>query len=214
MFEDIVKYAPLLFQGIGMTLELSLATMATAVILGLLLCLLRVYRSAVISSVCDGGVYLIRSIPCVMLLVLVHYGFLPLLGIQNSFFLSAYIGLSVYTSVYLSEIFRAGFRAIHMEESEAAASLGLTPWQRLLYVLIPLVFIRMAPALINQGVTLIKDTSLASLIGLLELTRASEIIYERTLREAPLLLFSALIYFLLCYSLSRLGRVKGFNITD
>lgn len=201
--EDIIRYAPLLTRGLLMTLTLALGAYAVALLLGVLVAVVRFYQVPLLSPGLAGLVYGIRSIPAIMLLVLLHFGILPLLGFQNSFLLSAYLGLTLYTTAYLAEILRGGFQSIHQEEFEAAISLGMTGLQRLVYILIPLLLLRMLPTLVNQFVTLLKDTSLASIIGVIELTRAAEIVYERTLHEVTLLVFISVVYFLICYSLSR-----------
>src|SRR5689334_18002657 len=128
---DISSDWDLILKGVTATIVLAASAMTTALVIGLIVSIIRVYRIAVISRLLDGLVYLVRSIPCIMLIVLIHYGVLPVLDIRNSLFFSAYIGLSLYTIAYMSEIFRAGFSAIHQEEAEAAASLGLTFRQRL-----------------------------------------------------------------------------------
>jgi His/Glu/Gln/Arg/opine family amino acid ABC transporter permease subunit len=212
--EDIFNYAPLLGQGLITTIFLSITVMSTALVIGMLLAVVRYYRLPVLTWPSDGYVYMVRSIPLVMLIVLVHFGILPAMGFQSSFLFSAFVGLTLSTTAYVAEIFRGGFQAIHQEEHEAAKSLGLNVFQRLVYILIPLVVTRMMPTLINQFVTLIKDTSLASIIGVIELTRSAEIIYERTLHEAPLLVFVALLYFSLCYGLSRLSRHLERNSSE
>ncbi len=204
--DDLIHYGPLLAHGLSLTLFLSLTVMVTSLFLGLLVAICRYYRLVAVHGILEGYVYLVRSIPVVMLIALVHFGLLPALGIENSFMLSAFVGLSLSTTAYVAEILRGGFTTIHQEEYEAATSLGLNVFQQLLYVLVPLVLSRMMPTLVNQFVTLIKDTSLASIIGVIELTRASEIAYEHTMREATILIFVALIYFVLCYGLSRWSR--------
>ncbi len=73
--------------------------------------------------------------------------------------------------------------------------------QRLTHIILPLAINRMTPALVSQFISLIKDTSLASTIGLIELTRSGEIIYERTFHEAEILLFIAFVYFIICFGL-------------
>lgn len=203
---EILQYAPLLTQGLIATIVLSILVMAKALVSGMVLAILRFYQVPILGRLSDGYVYLLRSIPLIMLIALVHFAVLPLLGIQHSFFLSAFVGLALSTSAYIAEIYRGGLQSIHTEEHEAAVSLGLTLPQRLIYVIIPLTVTRMMPALVNQFVTLIKDTSLASIIGVIELTRAAEIIYERTLHEVALLLLVSGIYFMLCYGLSRWAR--------
>lgn len=201
--EDLLQNAPLLLQGLANTVFLSALTAVTAFVLGLGLATVRFYRIPVASSLASAYVTLARSIPVIMLIALVHFALLPMLGIQNSFFLSAFVALTMATTAYFSEILRGGYHAIRREEMETSVSLGLNGFQQLLLVLMPLAVTRMTPALVNQCVTLIKDTSLASVIGVIELTRSAEIIYERTFHEVTLLLFVALVYFTLCYALSR-----------
>jgi His/Glu/Gln/Arg/opine family amino acid ABC transporter permease subunit len=152
-------------------------------------------------------VELIRAVPLVGFLVFVHYGLLaPWLGPRADYFFTAWVAFSLFEAAYFSEILRTGLRALRREEREAAISLGLTPLQRYRLVYGPLALRRASPALVNQAVTLIKDTAIASILGLVEFTRAGEIIYERTYQDLPILMLQALVYFLLCYSLSRLGR--------
>lgn len=203
---DIIESAPLLLRGLALTLGLSLCAAVLSWGFGLSVAVIRYFGVPGISQALAGLVYLIRSIPVVMLMVFIHFGALPALGFQNSFFLSALVALSISTTAYLSEIFRSGFASLGAEEYETAVCLGLNVMQRLIYVFIPLVLLRVLPATVNQFVTLIKDTSLASIIGVIELTRSAEIVYERTLHEMTMLAFVALVYFVICYTLSRFSE--------
>ncbi len=204
--QELLVYAPLLLQGLGITLGLSVLVMAISFIGGLKLAIFRFYGLPFLGPFSAGLVYVLRSIPVVMLIALVHFGLMPLLDFHPSVFASACVALSLSTSAYVSEILRGGFASLRREEIEAAKSLGFNTLQRLVYIFVPLAVGRMLPAIVNQFVTLIKDTSLASIIGLIELTRAAEIIYETTMHEAMMLLVIAIIYFFICYGLSRLAR--------
>lgn len=201
--EDVFNNAWPLFNGILMTLSLAFSVFLVSLVLGLLLAITRFRRLPVLCWLADGYVYLVRSVPLIMLIALVHYGVLPALGVEYSLWVSAFTALTLAMVAYLSELLRGGFDSLHKEELEGAAGLGLNWPQRFVLVFIPLVLSRLTPALVNQGITLIKDTSLVSLIGLIELTRSAEIIYERTLHELTLLGFVAITYFIVCYGLSR-----------
>ena len=127
-------------------------------------------------------------------------------GLASSFFQSACLALIVFTSAYVAEIVRGGLKSIEIGHIDAAKSLGLNYFQRLIYVILPLAISRMMPALVSQFISLIKDTSLASAIGLIELTRSGEIIYERTYHQFEILLFIGFIYFIICFTMSTISR--------
>lgn len=212
--DDIVTHWELISKGLWTTMMLAIAVYGFSFGVSLLMSLARYLEvllpqssiSRWIKGSVDTYVYLLRSVPLIMLVALIHYGILPSMGLQYSFFFSAFVAFSLSTIAYLTEILRGGFEALRREELESAASLGLSVWQRFLYVFIPLILARTMPALVNQGITLIKDTSLASIIGVIELTRSTEIIYERTLHELTLLIFTAVVYFVICTTLSKVAQ--------
>ena len=206
VFNGISHYQGLLLAGLGQTVMLALVVIATGLLGGLILTLLRVTRLPLMTQSVGAWVYLFRNIPLIMLIALMHYAILPFMGYTIDFFFSAWLAMSLSASAYFAEIYRGGFKTLQNDEKEAASVIGLSLLQQIRYVLIPLVFIRMAPALINQSVSLIKDTSLASLIGVIELTRSAEIVYEHTFHEGEMLTLIALIYFVLCYSLSTFAK--------
>ena len=126
---------------------------------------------------------------------------------ETAIFTSSCIAFIVFTSAYVAEIIRSGLNSIEKGHIEAAKSLGLDTSQRLTYIILPLAITRMTPALVSQFISLIKDTSLASAISLVELTRAGEMIYERTYHDTEILVFIAFIYFTICFSLSKLSKL-------
>jgi len=150
-----------------------------------------------------------RNIPIILLIALIHYGIIPALGIEGDFFVSACVALGLSSSAYFSELYRGGFSSITTEERQSAKALGLSFIQQLLWVLIPLAVLRVLPSFANQLVSVVKDTSLAALIGVVELTRSAEIIYETTYQEGPMLLLLALTYLGLCLGINHLcQRIK------
>ena len=127
-------------------------------------------------------------------------------GLQSTVMQSGIIALTLFTSAYIAEIVRSGLNSIESEQIQAAKALGLGRNYILRYIILPVALFRMTPALTAQFITLIKDTSLVSIIGLIELTRAGEFIYENTHKELEVLIVIALIYFVMCYTLSLIAK--------
>ena len=202
----IEQAAPLLLQGVGLTLVLAFSSAFVGLLGGTSLALLRSYQIPILGRLATVYIEFIRSQPLILFVIFVHYGLLPLVIQQAPVLLSAFVAFSLFQSAYLAEVIRGGLRSIRPQERESAVSLGLSTLQRLRFVELPLAFRRCAPALLSQLITLIKDTSLASIIGLIELTRAGEIIYEQTYQDFEILVIQAVIYLTLCLGLLAFGR--------
>lgn len=197
-----------LMKGLLMTFKLAILSIAGSLVLGTIVGITRYLQIPPFSLIAAFYIETVRSVPLILFIFFTHFGFLPyILGTPSSFFVSSCIALIVFTSAYIAEIIRGGLGSIEKEHVDAAVSLGLTRFQRLEYIILPIAVQRMVPALVSQFIALIKDTSLASTIGLIELTRAGEIIYERTYHEFEVLVFVAFVYFLVCFSLSRVSRL-------
>jgi len=205
---DIIENFDFLMKGLTITLKLALVSVTGSLILGTILGVLRYSRIFLISWFAVAYIESVRSIPLILFIVFIHFGALPYLtGVPSSFFDSSCIALIIFTSAYVAEIIRSGLNSVEKGHIDAAKSLGLSRMQRLSYIILPLAVSRMTPALVSQFISLIKDTSLASTIGLIELTRAGEIIYERTYHESEILIFIAFMYFVICFGLSKLSRI-------
>lgn len=214
-FSDITTNFGFLMGGLWMTIKLAIVAITGSTILGVLLGIARNSKVPGISWIATSYIEFVRSIPLILFIIFVHFGLLPnILHIQPSFFLSAAVAMIIFTAAYIAEIVRGGLKSIERGHIEAARSLGLTYVQMMSYVILPLALSRMAPALVSQFIALIKDTSLASIIGLIELTRAGEIVYGRTFHEFEILIFIALVYFMICYSLSVLSKkIEAISIS-
>lgn len=206
-WNDIIDNFEFLMKGLLMTLELALVAIIGSSMLGIFLGVSRHSKLPVLSWFATAYIEFVRSIPLILFIIFVHFGLLPyILHIQPTFFLSAAVAMIIFTAAYIAEIVRGGLKSIERGHTEAARSLGLNYIQMMIYVILPLALSRMTPALVSQFIALIKDTSLASIIGLIELTRAGEIVYGRTFHEIEILLFVAFTYFVICYSLSVLSK--------
>lgn len=204
--EDIWLGRSLLAQGLLYTVLLSVSSFAVAFVLGTGLGLLREEVKGWPGKLATLYIEFLRGIPLILFLIFIHYGLLPLLFGQSNFLVSSWLAFVLFEAAYIGEIIRGGLRSVSATEREAAISLGLNRWQQVREVLLPLTFGRMAPALVGQFISLIKDTSLAAVVGVIELTRAGEIIYEQRFHDLEILLFQALVYFLLCFGIALLGR--------
>lgn len=148
---------------------------------------------------------LIRATPVLAILFIVFFA-LPKVGFDLSGQEAAIIGLTIYTSAVLSEIVRAGILSIPNGQVEAARSLGLSYALTMRRVVLPQALSRMAPAIVSQLITLVKDTSLASLVAVQELVGTSRQLFNFYGNPIETLFVAACIYFAICYSLSQVAR--------
>lgn len=212
---DIIANSDLLLKGLRITLMLGILSGVTSLVIGTLLGLAR-YSNITPLKICSATfIEITRSIPLVLYIVFIYLTCSPILGQINIFhdeifgsleFQSAFIALSLFTSAYIAEIVRSGLKSVESTQIQAAKALGLNIFQRLKYVILPCAISRMMPALVSQFISLIKDTSLASIIGLIEFTRSGEIIYERTYNETQILALIAFVYFVICYGMSQISK--------
>lgn len=196
-----------LLAGVQVTLTMAAIAIAGSLILGLLLALLRLSPFPLISWPAVVFVEAVRSLP-VLLLIFFASLWLPRIGLRVDPFGAGALALTLYTAAVNAEIMRAGILSIERGQVEAARSLGLSYVQTMRHVVLPQALRRMVPPQVSQLVTLIKDTSLTAVIGVLELTRRSQILYQSENPPNPLqaLFVAACIYFVVNYSLSRVSR--------
>ncbi len=145
-------------------------------------------------------------------LIFVFFG-LPFVGINISAMSAAFISLSVYSVAYLTEIVRTGIESIAWTQWEASSSLGFNFLQTMRLVIFPQAFKIMIPPAVSFFIGLIKDSSLCAVIGIVELSRAGRIIVERSHQSLLIFTLVALIYFVVCYPLSRFSQHLEKNFT-
>ena len=187
------------------TVALALTAMVGGGLIGLLLAVMRVVSFRPANWLAIGYINLIQGTPLLGQLFILFFG-LPLFGVQVDAWIAAALALSIYASAFFAEIWRGSLQSVSPRQWEAGASLGLGYWQRLLYVVLPqAVRVSIAPT-VGFLVQLVKDTSLTALIGFIELTRASQILTAATFEPLQIYCTAAVLYFVICYSLSRLSR--------
>lgn len=212
-FFDARRWAPFLepaiwqFVWTGLQITLAMAGIAIAgnLALGLLLAVCRLSRLPVLRYPAIVFVEAVRALPVLLLIFFVFFG-ASRAGWGLSPFGAGTLALTLYTGAINAEIMRAGITSIGRGQWEAARSLGLTYGQALTYVVLPQAARRMVPPQVSQIITLIKDTSLAAVIGVGELTRRGQLIYQADLNPLQSLFVCACIYFAINYSLSLFSR--------
>jgi His/Glu/Gln/Arg/opine family amino acid ABC transporter permease subunit len=192
-------------QGLLVTLQIGLVSLVASLVLSVPLALARISLPGPLRLVVVGWIELIRATP-VLALILFTVLFMPRTGLDIDPVWAATLGLTVYTSAVLAEVIRAGVVSIPAGEVAAARSLGLSYLQTMRLVVLPQAISRMAPAIVSQCITLVKDTSLASIAAVSELVgyaRSSWVFFGNI---AETLFVVACLFFLINYTLSRIAR--------
>jgi His/Glu/Gln/Arg/opine family amino acid ABC transporter permease subunit len=196
---------PELLRGAVMTLWITLLTLLVGVPAGLLLALARVSGFKPLSLVATVYVEVMRGTP-LLVQIFVIYFVLPSLGVSMPLMMAAVSALSLNAAAYTSEIFRAGIESIDAGQMEAARSLGMTYGSAMRWVILPQTMRRVLPPLTNEGVALLKDSSLVSVIGLTELTRAGREVGSNAGSPITIYLAVGVLYLVMTLPLTHLVR--------
>lgn len=195
------KYLPLLLRGAVTTLKLSVSGMALAIVAGLVLVLLRLYAIAPLRWLAQAYVEVVRGTPLLIQLFLIYYG-LPEIGIRLDAFFAGVLGLGLNYAASESENYRAGIQAIPRGQTEASQALGLTHGQTLRHVVLPQALRLVIPPVTNDFIAMFKDSSIVSVITMVELTKVYGMLAMSTYDYIGLGLMTAGIYFALSYPAS------------
>lgn len=202
-FDIIFEYLPFFLTGTLYTIGISLLGTLIGSILGLGIALGKMVTIAIIRAPFVVYINIFRGTPMLVQLFLIHFGLMPLFGINNAI-ASAIVTLSLNSAAYVAEIFRAGIESIDKGQMEAARSLGMTYSQAMRFIIIPQAFKRMIPPLGNEFIVLLKDSSLAAIIAAPELMYWGRAAVGEYLRVWEPYLTVALIYLILTLSLTYL----------
>jgi polar amino acid transport system permease protein len=196
---------PQIYEAIWVTVELTIASFALAIVLGLLLAVGKLSHFRPIRCFCTGYIEVARGIPALAILFLLYFGLVPL-GIVFDAFTAAAVGLGMSAAGYIAEVFRAGIQAIHKGQREAALAVGMTPMVTFRYIILPQAVRIILPPMLNMLILLLKDTSIASLISTEELMLRAKDLAMMSFQPMHLFLLAGVIYFLLAWPLSILTR--------
>lgn len=201
----IERYGLILIQSAGLTVLLACASFPLAILLGLLVALLRLYGPRPASVLLTGYVEFLRGTPLMLQLYFLFF-FLPELGVNLSAMTTAIVGLAINYSAYESEIYRAGLQAVPKGQLEAALSLGMPRVLALRRIVVPQAVRSVIPPVMNDFIALFKDTSVCSVVTLVELTKRFSVLSQSTQATIELMIATAILYLLMSYPASRLAR--------
>ncbi|GAF26874.1 ABC-type amino acid transport system, permease component [Moorella thermoacetica Y72] len=218
----VIQSLPYLLLGAVQTLKITLVAVSLGCILGLVAGMGRLSRRRLTSFLATCYVDFFRGTPLLVQIFIVYYGFPQLLDEGQKFlmaslgmpqllqtthipvFVAATLATSLNSGAYVAEIFRAGIQSIERGQVEAARSLGMTEGQTMRYIVLPQAFKRVIPPLGNEFIAMLKDTSLLSVIGYVELTRQGQLISGATFKPLQIYFGVALIYLIMTFTISRL----------
>lgn len=198
---------PFLLYGAEMTLLISAITLVLAVLIGLLLVVMdlsKFWPARVIATTIGE---LVRNTPILVQLLWVYYVLPIVFNISIDAFTACIIGLSVYSSAFIAEVYRAGIQSVPAGHREAAQVLGLSPTQSFFRIVLPQAIRTIMPPLAANFVQLVKYSSLAAVISVTEITRRGMELSSSTFRPLEIFSFVALVYFVICWPLAQSIRI-------
>ena len=204
-FGLVFDRADVVLKAVVVTIILALLAEVIGVILGLGFALLKISRSRLLSFPAQLYIDVFRGTPLLVQITIIYFT-TPLIGITfQSLFYAGLTALALNSAAYVAEIFRAGIQSIDRGQMEAGRASGLSYPQTMRRIIVPQAFRRVIPPLTNEFVTLVKDTSLVSVIGLVELLKSAQDIRAETFNGSPLIV-AALIYLAICLPLIYLSN--------
>ena len=199
-FDKLVEIFPLFLKGLVMTAEIAFISLITCTFFGLILGIFRSGRSIILKRIVGVYVAFVRGTPFVVQIFIVFFIF-PEWGIQLEAFPAALLAMTIMGSGFICEIIAGGIDSIPKGQWEAAASSGLTTVQQLRFVIVPQAMKTILPPMVGQFVLLIKDTSVVSVIGVMELTRVGWITVVRIPEGLMVFSLVGILYFSISYPL-------------
>ncbi|WP_314587747.1 ABC transporter substrate-binding protein/permease [Paenibacillus terrigena] len=199
----LLQYKSTYLNGVWWTLLLSLVTVVFGFILGVILVLMRRSRIKPFKWLAIAYIEFLRGTPLMVQLFIIYFG-LPSIGIEFPKFIAGAIALSLNSAAYLAEIFRAGIESVDKGQLEAARSLGMGQSMAMRYIILPQALKQVLPAIGNEFVVIIKESSIVSLIGITDIMFQEEVVRGSTYAGLPPLIIAAVLYFILTFTCSKL----------
>jgi len=190
----------------GGTLRLAVPAIGLGFALGIFVGLARLARTPWIRVPATMYVEFFRGVPLVMVIFWIWFIIPQLLRLPIPEYGVALTAFVIFEAAYFGEIVRAGVQSVPRGQVEASTALGMTASQTMAYVILPQALKNMVPSLVTQMIVLFKDTSLASIIGYVDLTKAAQIVNNREIKPFELYLFIAIVYWVCTYSMSLMAR--------
>lgn len=206
------KYLPYFLQAVGYTLLLAVVSVLLAVLPALLLAIMRLSKNRLVKGISGAYIAVFRSTPLLVQLSIIYFGLFGVIQIPRLYlfgfidisrFIPGVVALALNSSAYVAEIFRAGILAVDAGQMEAARSLGLSKFSGMQLVVLPQAIKNVLPALANEIVTMVKESSICSTLGMVEIMFAAKTVATSTYITLGPYMFAAVVYFCINYPASK-----------
>ena len=206
MFQPFgIAHVLYMLTGLGWTIILALIGLTGGSIAGSVLALMRVSRNPFVSRIAQFYIFVVQGTPLLVTLFIAYFG-ATYLGFEVPPLVAISVAFSFYAAAFLGEIWRGAIQSVPVGQSEGAHALGLGRADTMIYVIVPQAIRIATPPTVGFFVQLIKNTSLASLVSIIELTRTAQIVSNATFKPLQVYLTAALFYFLVCFPLTLVSR--------
>lgn len=206
-FSQIVPYIPFMLEGIWVTLKFVSMSILIGFVLGTILAIFKITNIRLLRWFADAYTSIFRGTPLILQLMIAYFAVPQLTGYDITPFMSAILAFGLNSSAYVSEIIRAGIMAVDDGQTEAAEALGVPYKSMMINIILPQAFKNILPALMNEFITLTKESAIVSVIGYLDLMRRAQIVGADIYRNFEPLLFVGLIYWVMVYVLTQIGKL-------
>jgi polar amino acid transport system permease protein len=206
-FSQIVPYIPFILEGIWVTIKFVVISIIFGFILGTILALFKLSHIKPLNWIGDVYTSIFRGTPLILQLMLIYFAIPQLTGYDISSFLCAILAFGLNSAAYVSEIIRAGIQAVDKGQTEAAQALGIPYRLMMKDLILPQALKNILPALMNEFISLTKESAIVSTIGYLDLMRRAQVVGSEIYRNFEPLIFVGVIYWVLVLILTLLGRL-------
>ncbi|MFB5282083.1 MULTISPECIES: amino acid ABC transporter permease [Peribacillus] len=206
-FERIIPSIPYILEGIPTTLQVVSVAAVIGFILGIVLSILKISKIKPLNWFADFYTSIFRGTPLVLQLMLIYFGSPQILGIQIEAYEAAFLAFGLNSAAYISEIIRGGIQAVDKGQREAALALGVPESQMMLNIILPQAIKNILPALMNELISLTKESAVVTIIGLADIMRRAYIVGGETYKFFEPILVAGLVYYVMVMILTLLGKL-------
>lgn len=215
-YSFLTNYWQLFIKGVVVTVELAIISIILGLILGIILAVMKRSSIFIVSLLAKAYIGFIRDTPLLIQIYIVYIGLPIITGLQIPDFATGVVCLTLYSAAYIAEIIRSGIESLPIGQSEAALSLGMSKWQAMKDIILPQAIKNILPALGNQFIGNVKDSSLVSVLGIADLMFQAQTVRGSTALRLEPMIVASLLYLVLTWSLNRLlaNVEKRLKVSD
>ena len=206
-FSQIVSSIPFILGGLGLTLEIVISSILLGLVLAIVLALMKISRSKVLILIADFYTSIFRGTPMVLQLMIIYFGLPQIIGFDIHQFPAAVLAFGLNSGAYVSEIIRAGILAVDKGQKEAATALGIPYRKMMAKIILPQAIKNILPALMNEFISLTKESAVVTVIGASDLMRRAYLVGGDLYSYMEPLIFVAGVYYVLVIILTLLGKM-------